>query len=115
MKKILSLLILAVSTLCAAQTCVPVGGITCTPNLGLNLIPLNYPNWNIPINSNSSLIDTAAANWAKLNVSNTFTANQIMPTLTLTGSGCTSGTYAKGDGSGCGPGGGSGSFVQLSG
>lgn len=32
--------------------------LTQTPNLGLYLIPFQYPNWNVPVNDNTTVIDT---------------------------------------------------------
>lgn len=63
MKKIGWLLAIAVALAGAqlrAQTCVPGGGVTCTPTIGLWVVPYNYANWNVPVNDNASLIDTFA-------------------------------------------------------
>jgi sugar lactone lactonase YvrE len=40
------------------QPCVPANGMQCTPNLNLYLPPANYLNWNLPMNSNSQIIDS---------------------------------------------------------
>ncbi|HEY3620748.1 MAG TPA: hypothetical protein VGK96_28425 [Candidatus Sulfotelmatobacter sp.] len=56
-RKITLLLALSVGS-AAAQTCTPTGGITCTPNLNLNVIPFNYLRYDIPINANTNAIDT---------------------------------------------------------
>jgi hypothetical protein len=101
MKKILLVaVLLACGIVAHGQTCVPGNGLTCTPNLNLYLPPLNYYNWNIALNANFNLLDTASANWVKLNALNTYTVNQTMPGLVITG--CASGTYVKADGTGCG-------------
>jgi hypothetical protein len=101
MKKFLLIaLLLTCGAALPAQTCTPTNGMQCSPNLNLWIPPLNYYNWNIPNNLNWSLIDTASTNWVKLNALNTFTQNQTMPGLVITG--CASGTYALADGTGCG-------------
>lgn len=43
-----------------AQACVPGGGVTCTSNINLWIIPANYLNWNVPVDDNTQLID----NWS---------------------------------------------------
>ena len=93
-------LLLACGIVSHGQACVPGNGLTCTPNLNLYLPPLNYYNWNIALNANFNLLDTASANWVKLNALNTYTMNQTMPGLVITG--CAAGTYVKADGTGCG-------------
>ncbi len=45
----------------AAQTCTPGSGVTCTTNLNLWLLPLNYPNWNTNTNANWTTLDTWSA------------------------------------------------------
>lgn len=57
MKKIILSLVLLASVPVMAQTCVPGSGITCSPNLNLWIPPLHYPDWNVPLNANWSLID----------------------------------------------------------
>jgi len=90
-KRLASLLILA--TIClsvgAAQSCSPGGGVACTANLNLWLAPPNYTFWNIPLNANATTIDTASANWAKLNATTqTFTGSfTVLGTITATVSG----------------------------
>jgi hypothetical protein len=58
------LILIIVFMLCAlgagwAQSCTPSALATCTPNLDLWLPSANYPNWNVPLNANFSLIDQA--------------------------------------------------------
>lgn len=56
-----------------AQSCTPGGGVTCTPNMNLWLLPYQYPNYNVPIDTNFSTIDAQSANWPKLSApTNTF-------------------------------------------
>lgn len=62
MKRWMVGLILALAAAVAgAQSCTPGGGVTCTPNLNLWLPPLNYTNWNVPVNANTTSIDTWSA------------------------------------------------------
>ena len=44
-----------------AQTCIPGNGVTCTGNLGLWVPPLNYQNWQIPLNNNWQILDSAVS------------------------------------------------------
>src|ERR1700678_570458 len=111
MKKVLIGLVFAWGTLAVGQSCSPVGGVTCTPNLDLWNLPQGYINWQVPLNSNWSILDTQSALYPQLSASNIFTQTQTMPNLFLTGTGCVSGSYAKADGTGCGPGG----IVNVSG
>ena len=39
--------------------CVPVNGVQCTTNYNLWLPPHGYPNWDVPMNANSQIIDAA--------------------------------------------------------
>jgi hypothetical protein len=89
MRKILLFIALLFPVSLFAQTCVPGGGVSCTVNLGLWQLPLNYSLWNVPLNDNAALLDSQSTNWAKLNaVSQTFTGNMTVSgtlTTTLTG------------------------------
>ena len=42
---------------CLGQTCVPGPLVSCTPYLNLWLPAYGYPNWNVPMNANSALLD----------------------------------------------------------
>ena len=44
-----------------AQTCIPGNGVTCTGNLGLWVPPLNYQNWQVPLNNNWQILDSAVS------------------------------------------------------
>lgn len=57
MRKIF-LFVFLFAALAGAQTCVPTGGVTCSPNLQLWLPPFGYQNWNVPMNANSTILDT---------------------------------------------------------
>lgn len=96
MKRLLAFLCMC-SSFALAQSCTPGGGVTCTTNLNLWILPFNYLNWNTPTNTNWGTIDAASVNWAKLNaLSQTFTGAMIVSggiTATLTGN-ATSATTA---------------------
>ena len=68
-----------------AQACVPGGGVTCTSNINLWIIPANYLNWNVPVDDNTQLID----NWSATvlpKAGGTMTGNLILnadPTTSL--------------------------------
>lgn len=69
----------------AAQTCVPGGGVVCSPNLNLWELPANYQNWNVPLNDNVELLDTWSATVLPLS-GGTMTGNLILnadPTVNL--------------------------------
>ena len=61
MKRLILIIVFMLSALGAgwAQSCTPSALATCTPNLDLWLPSANYPNWNVPLNANFSLIDQA--------------------------------------------------------
>lgn len=61
MKRIAAFLLTLCAGLACAQTCTPGGGVTCTPNLNLWLLPYNYQNWNVPVDANASSLDTWSA------------------------------------------------------
>ena len=59
MKKIAAFLMCLIgSAALYAQSCTPGGGVQCTPNLNLWVLPQHYPNWNVPWNDNVNIIDT---------------------------------------------------------
>ena len=61
MKQVAITLIMAVMSISGySQTCVAGNGITCTPNIGLWIVPYNYYNWDVPIDNNALLLDTFA-------------------------------------------------------
>ena len=60
MKRIVAAMFLW-ATAALAQTCAPGGGVTCTGNSILWVLPANYLNWNIPTNDNALLIDAWSA------------------------------------------------------
>lgn len=70
------LLLIALSAACAAQSCTPGGGVECSPNLNLWLPPAGYQNWNIPMNANSTTLDT----WSATTVSQQPTGSQTVAT-----------------------------------
>ncbi len=72
-RKTLLLLALLIAPAAFAQTCVPINGITCSPNLNLNLAPFNYKLWNVPTNANWLAIDTLSLDLPRLDTANTFT------------------------------------------
>lgn len=80
-----------------AQSCSPGGGVTCSTNLNLWILPAQYPNWNINTNANWNSIDAASINWAKLNATTqTFTGNLTVSgtfTATLTGNAATASAF----------------------
>lgn len=88
MKRLPLFLFIIVASPCMmkAQSCSPGGGVTCTSNLNLWILPSGYTNWNIPTNANANAIDAASINWPKLNATtNHFTGSMIIDgTLTTT-------------------------------
>lgn len=92
MKKILIALIAGLCSLPAVgQTCTPGGGITCTANLDLYVIPQHYPRYDIPINANTNLLDTFSTTVVNKTTTSaqTLLSPLIVPTLTITGLGST--------------------------
>ncbi len=89
MKKIFALLVLSISCSALAQTCVPGNGVTCSPNLNMWLLPYAYPAWNVPVNANTTILDTSFGNTLKLNVTSpqTMAGPLITPMLTISGFG----------------------------
>jgi hypothetical protein len=61
MKKIVLALTMFLAVTAAAQTgCTTSGGVTCTGNLNLWLLPPHYTNWGVPWNANATAVDTLA-------------------------------------------------------
>ncbi len=56
--KVFILALLLIPFHAIAQSCTPGNGVTCTPALNLWLLPYNYPNYNIALNQNFSILDT---------------------------------------------------------
>ena len=90
-KLILITLLLTSSRIMLAQTCTPGGGVTCTPNLNLWILPQHYQNWNVPMNSNSTTIDTFSATAVNKTTTSpqTLVSPVVLPSLTITGLGST--------------------------
>lgn len=59
------------------QSCTPSGGVTCSANLNLWILPANYLNWNTPTNTNWTTIDTWSATVLPLS-GGTMTGNLIL-------------------------------------
>lgn len=59
------------------QSCTPSGGVTCSANLNLWILPANYLNWNTPTNTNWQTIDTWSATVLPLS-GGTMTGNLIL-------------------------------------
>ena len=90
-KIILTVLLLASSGMTLAQTCTPGGGVTCSANLNLWLLPQHYIRWDIPMNANSNILDAFSATTLKLPDTSpqTMSGQLILPSLIDTSLGST--------------------------
>ena len=92
MRKIILAIIAGLCSLPAiGQTCTPTGGVTCTTNLDLWVLPQHYPRYDIPINANTNLLDAFAGTVVNKTTTSpqTLLSPLIVPTLTVSGLGST--------------------------
>lgn len=83
MKKIAAFLMCLIgSAALYAQSCTPGGGVQCTPNLNLWVLPQHYPNWNVPWNDNVNIIDTLPTLFVNLSPTASQTVTQPVATYT---------------------------------
>jgi hypothetical protein len=82
MKKWILVIFLAAASTAAQTGCTVGGGVGCSPNLNLWLLPPHYQNWGIPWNANATAVDTLAGSVVLYNP----TASQkvTQPSLTYT-------------------------------
>lgn len=78
----ITVLLFIASCSAMAQTCTPGGGVTCSPNLNLWILPQHYNRWDVPMNANSSTLDTFSTTVVKKNTSSSQT---MIGPLVLTG------------------------------
>lgn len=83
MKRLAALIVLLMfPVLLRAQSCTPGGGVTCTPNLNLWLLPHGYLNWDVPWNDNANIVDTLPTLMVLLNPTASQTVTQPAATYT---------------------------------